>query len=365
MAVLAGAALGAACDAGTFRVDPATQPAAPLRLLGANVGPNMNLPANGAIQLAFDRYLLPGTETRQSAVLTPVGAGSVTPAIVTYDPVARVVTLASPNPEGAPWLTEGQSYKVTLPVPTEENPGFGFRAIDGAPLEAPITLQFLVARPSAAGFAEPTVSFCDDVAPLFAKKCAGNTCHGGSGSAAAGLVLTTSKGLVGTAFRVAQGANTGGAARASSGASPNEPLRPFGIDMALIAPGNPGQSWLLYKTLLAPLPTVKVTDRRYTCDGSYGTPLTSFSLPPGATPAPSDRELAVLRDHVLGVEMPFPPPGQVAPNAENQPLTFEEREVLRLWIAQQARVVECGACYPADPVADAGRDAQPADAGTD
>ena len=135
--------------------------------------------------------------------------------------------------------------------------------------------------------------------------------------------------------------------------------------MPLIAPRNPGQSWLLYKTLLAPLPTVDVTTRRYTCDGSYGTPLASFTLPAGATQAPSDRELAVLRDHVLGVEMPFPPPGQVPPSDENRPLSFQEREVLRLWIAKGASVVECGACYPADPVADAGQDAQPADAGTD
>jgi hypothetical protein len=380
LAVLAGAALGAACDAGTFRVDPATQPAAPLRLLGANVGTNAKLPENGVIQLAFDRYLLPGTETRQSALLTPVGSGSVTPAIVTYDPVARVVTLASPNGAGAKWLEREQSYKLTLPVPTEENPGFGFRAIDGAPLAEPITIQFVVGAPSTAAPADPKVSFCHDVAPLFAKKCSGNTCHGGSASAAAGLVLTTSAGLAGTAFRVAQGANTGGAAQAGSGASPNDPVRPFGIDMPIIAPRNPGQSWLLYKTLLAPLPTVAVDAKTYVCGQSPGAPIASFALPAGATEAPSDSELAVLRDHVLGVEMPFPPPGRVPPVDENRPLTFLEREVLRLWIAQGATVVECGgSCAPAsdggvdaaqdaqapDASPDASPDAQPSDAGAD
>lgn len=367
MAVLAGAALGAACDAGTFRVDPATQPAAPLRLLGANVGTNVKLPANGAIQLAFDRYLLPGTETRQSAVLTAVGGGSVTPAIVTYDPVTRVVTLASPNGEGA-WLTKDQSYKLTLPVPTEENPGFGLRAIDGAPLAEPVTIQFVVGDPSPKSSAPPQVSFCDDVAPLLEKKCGGNTCHGGSASAAAGLVLTTGVGLGATAFRVAQGANTGGAAQAGSGASPNDPLRPFGIDMPIISPKNPGQSWLLYKVLLAPLPTVEVTPKPFVCGATTRPPLAGFTLPANATPAPSDAELAVLRDHVLGVEMPFPAPGFVPPNDANRPLTFDERETLSLWIAQGASVFSCGACSPkseGDGGVDAASDAQPVDAGQD
>ena len=64
------------------------------------------MPADGAVQIAFDRYLLPATVNRQSVVIVDGANQQLGPdlaPIVLYDPIARPVTLAPPT---QPWLTE-------------------------------------------------------------------------------------------------------------------------------------------------------------------------------------------------------------------------------------------------------------------
>jgi hypothetical protein len=339
-------------------VDPATLPTEPLVMIGANVGTNKPMPANGAIQLAFNRYLLPSTVTRQSITVTPVGNAPAPPPIVTYDPVARTVTLQNPSP-GQPWLAEGQSYRVSVKIPSEADRG-GLLSLDGATLAEPTSLQFLVGPPALLFFPEPKVSLCADILPIFAAKCQGNGCHSDSGGkAASSLVLDTTIGIKGTALgRPAQGANTGGKAQALA------PGRVFGINMPLVDPGNPGNSWLLYKMLLAPLPKAG-TPLSYTCVSPLApsvlyTPLTPYSQ------APTDRETAVLQDYVPGREMPYPVPRPTV--YEELPLTFNERELVRMWIAQGADAPDCQGCrpiVPGDPdggPSDASTDAGPSDA---
>ncbi len=333
------------------------------------------------IQVSFDRYLLPATILRQSYVILDNQNRPIpTDALQTiYDPVARTVTIAGPNGPGRPWLTPNQAYKLVLGVPEGDNDLGGFRAIDRATLNPSQTLEFpfMTTAETKETQLEPTVSFCHDVFPIFFLKCGGPTCHGTGGSSAASLILDTSEGVRNTAVnRVAQAANTSGRAGAGEPAG-----RVFGINMPLVEQNNPGNSWLLYKIELARLPRVdagthdpfnfieapeagappdvpRLPIDSYVCQLLPGAPVP----PPGANRAYSplvrfqaeadEIERAILNDHVAGREMPYPS-GSVSSYVE-APLTFQEREIVRLWIAQGASVSECGGCRPQSPLVDAG-----------
>ncbi len=363
MTVVAGAALSAACDAGPFRADPATQPGAKIRLLGANVGPDRAMPVDGVVQLAFDRYLLPSKQVRQSIQIVTVGGEPTDPPIVQYDPVARTVTLSSPNPVGQPWLVEGQTYRVLAGIPETED-GNGFRALDGATLEAPISITFLVG-PKQNPKLDPPVDFCVDVLPIFSAKCSGSACHS-SGDvsrpsvAAASLVLDSSIGVQATAIgRVSQAANTG------SRFNPTAPGKVFGVNMPLVDPTDPGNSWLLYKILLAPPPASVPAHGTYKCAKApaSATPAAPYTPLSPYSEVPSPNEQAVLQDNVLGREMPFP---VAQPTAyESLPLTFAEREMVRVWISKGAPTPDCGGCAPVSAPPKATTDAGASDAGTD
>ena len=359
LAAVAGLTVGQGCDAGTFRKDPATQPTEPLRVVGSNVGTNRPLPVDGAVQIAFNRYLLPSTGIRQSIrIVTATGASTGSPR-VQYDPVARTLNVLSPNEAGdggAPWLVEGQTYRVQLSVAQEGEDGL--RALDGATLAEPVEITFLVTGRGAVP--DPKPSFCNDIAPIFLGKCDGDTCHGAGGKQAAGLMLTTAAGFRGTARgnddgRVAQGANTGATD------TPTPTPRVFGVNMPLVKPGDPGNSWLLYKVLLAPPPVAPPSAPFAPFVCAKGGPVAPEYLPAtgGVTPAPSEREQQVLRDAILGREMPFPTGFR---DYRSLPLTFAEREMLRLWIRDGAQVPDdCGSCGVPKPPVDAGTDAAPSE----
>lgn len=296
--------------------------------------------------MAFDRYLLPATVTRQSFVLLDSSNQPLTAdkaAGVVYDPVARTVTLTRPSDN---WLVEGQFYKLVLTLPDGDSDSSGVRAIDRAPLRADQTrdFAFVVGPKSTATTFDPPVSFCRDVLPIFTAKCNLPTCHGSGDVAAASLVLDTSSGVSLTALnRIAQGSNTGGRS-----IDPPAPGRIFGVDMPIIDPGNPGNSWLIYKIDLA-RPPIKPSPATYACTNGLREPATTpFAfqvLAPNARPVADDRERSVLSDFILGREMPFPvsSPGGYPDEA----LTFEEREKVRLWIkglAPGASLPECGGC---------------------
>ena len=310
--------------------------------------------ADGTIQLAFDRLLLPYTINRQSIVLRTANGAGVTSPVMTFDPVTRVLTLAPPT-DGA-WLEPGQAYKVVIGIPSGDDDTGGLRAIDRATLDPTLpdttrVVGFITCPASgcaADGGVTPVatrVRFCNDVFPIFTVHCSAGICHGTpeQGNApASGLVLSTSLGIAKTAIgRVAQGSNTGGVA-----GRPESPGHLFGVDMPIIAPGSPANSWLMYKMLLSvPRPdgtgTPAVRNRCFPDVDHPNPPVDPFGgAPPSTAPFRrlDDVERGRLSDLVLGNAMPYPSPDNT--------ITFAELERVRVWIEQGAEVDDCGACEP-------------------
>ena len=303
------------------------------------------------LQFSFDRYLLPVTTNRQAYAIAD-NTNHVLPAEgfqTIYDPVARTISITGPSGPGTTWLTPGLDYKLVFFTPRNNDSDIqGLRAIDRAPLDPNQNRTFVFKAGAARGVTavEPKIDFCADVLPIFVRKCDGPLCHGSGDRTAASLVLTSGDGVRITAIgRVAQGANTGGRSF-----TPAPPGSEFGVDMALIEKGNPGASWLMYKIEMAPHPVV---------DASTGASEAILCTPPaGAMPIPppaaayaplapiipeaSDSERTRLEDYILGRYMPYPAPSV---DVTNQPLTFDERERVRLWIAQGADTThDCGGC---------------------
>jgi hypothetical protein len=375
-----------------------------ITILGTNIeGASAQIPSDGVIQIAFDRYLLPSTITRQSyLVLDGNRQPLATAALRTiYDPVARTVTITGPDGPGKAWLTPDQTYHLILPVAAGEDDVGGFRAIDRAKLTIPKDYTFRAGQPAGVTEIDPPVDFCGTVLPLLTMKCSGSECHGVQGGGtrtASSLILNTSEGVRVTAInRVAQAANT-----SARSYSPEPAGRLFGVNMALILPNDPGQSWLMYKLELAAHPKVDAGAKpNFICtppnnvasndagasDGGVSSArFAPFAL--GARVEADEIERAILNDFILGREMPYPaPPAELIPipttanpnpsNYSRTPLTFEEREQIRIWIARGAQTTECGGCGEFAPSTidagptpeagatgpDAGGDAGPVDAG--
>jgi hypothetical protein len=345
-------------------------PVQPLHLLAANIGQNKSIPANGHIELAFDRLLQPVSISRQTFVLEDIGMTVALTPSVTYDPVARIVTITPMTGTGQT-LTSGQTYQLTIAAPQNASDVNGLRAIDGALLEAPSTrtLAFTVtdAVPQPAPIA---IDFCRDINPILQGGLTGGclipTCHA-SAQTAVGLALDTPADIAKTAIgRVSIEANTG----ARSVAQPPSLL--FGEDMPIIdGKGDSANSWLMYKVLLAqPTPEADAgveapseAGAAAADDGGTGTdgeadggsaeageidagaadsgkPDAGTTKPVTIPPidvsnahllpftADSDADRAVLSQYVLGSEMPFPGSGFF------KPLTISQLERVNLWIAQ-------------------------------
>jgi hypothetical protein len=320
----------------------------------ADAGTAGTIPADGTIQIAFDRLLYPATVTRQSFQLED-SAGNFPEPIVTYDPVARVVSLSSPGAEaGAQWLTPDLTYTVTIGVATDYTGGSGPRAIDGATLTGKVTLTF-EASPVQVGAPTPTadrpVDFCNDVIPIFQMRCSGGLCHAaplGPSNPAEGLVLETPLGVANTAIaRVSQESNTGPMA----GTPGNDQTSYFGVDMAIVAPGDPGASWLIYKGLRGTVrPIDQGLDAGVAACGSASAPTPALQLPsPQPALALPGSEQEILSQYILGNQMPYPlnlPASEGTPpqDFDTLPMTFDELERVRAWIAQGAHVEDCTAC---------------------
>lgn len=215
--------------------------------------------ANLRIELVFDRYLDPSTVTRQAVCLrsdpAPVKTlGDCKGGVllnVAYDPAGRVVTYYV-DPGQTPPLLPAATHFLTLHQASGDGPGF--RAFDGARLAERRELFFDVVDP---GNLEPQLPpelddvACDQTETSFGR-CA--SCHtrraaGEDGPAVEppeGLELSSLERALATGTRVAHGASLGGTGNETS-RSPDR----FGSGMPVFSPGDPGNSYLLYKMLAA------------------------------------------------------------------------------------------------------------------
>jgi hypothetical protein len=143
--------------------------------------------------------------------------------------------------------------------------------------------------------------------------------------------MTTPQGIQATAIgRVSQESNTG------PSATTEPPGVPFNVDMAIVQPGSPGTSWLMYKLLLAAPPACSSTPGAPPCDaGAPGVESTRYPTlkPPWTILSDSERE--TLGNYIEGLEMPYPAnPAEDdgGPAAAN--LTADEQDTVSAWIAQ-------------------------------
>ncbi len=328
------------CDRGT-QVNQAVVTGSPVHVVGGNILSSQALIANGRIELEFDSYLLPACITRQTFELHDLNMNYLDPTVA-YDPVARIVTMTPMAP-----LEAGQTYVVQITTPSSPADPNGLRAIDGATIDpTQATIEFPVVD-TGMGTPQaplPTVDFCTDVLPLLTG-CAGASCHGGTPPGPAeGLRLDTPTWIQTTAVgRVSQESNTGAIA------GPEPPGLHFGVDMPLIDPGdgtgsggNPGNSWLLYKLLLAvPTPAGTSGAAAAGCDGGTTTPTDVSGLHLVAW-QPSSSDLAStwvgrntsLSEYVLGREMPYPADPSAPLSQNTAALTIDQLELISRWIAQ-------------------------------
>jgi hypothetical protein len=257
------------CDQGSPRDEPPGTigvPVLPIKLVSANVGPTQGLPANGRIELGFDRLLLPASISRQTFLLEDAAGVKDLEPTIAYDPVARIVTI-TPLPDTQFKLVAGQTYEIVIFAPQSPGDVNGLRAIDGATLEAPSPRRIAFAVTAAAAPpATVSIDFCRDIYPLTSVKCSLSVCHGAGAMGnypAAGLLLDPPSGIDQTAVgRVAQGSNTGPQAAAQP------PTLLFAEDMPVIDPnGDSANSWLMYKVLLA-APSAEMVDAATTPVGA-------------------------------------------------------------------------------------------------
>ncbi len=339
------ALLGAGCDLAKPEPERAIGPDLHVVALfpqdgcGSGVREDCTVPTNATITVRFDRFLDPATVNRQAIVVYTgdPSAGSPFTFEVRYDPVERVAEfrLGKSRP-----YEPNKLYQYELLIARQ--PGdFGVRAFDGAPLaegEVPLRGSFLISDEPAPVVEPPPPATCDQIVSQVFRglgRCAGSECHrrGGNraldtmedlGAAPHSLWLDEPENVALSAVRrVARQTETGDV----SGGTPQDrsdavvyvdadgnrtvlhPTGRFGVRMALIAPGNPGASYLLYKTLLGRenYDDCAEPGQSELCalPGSCETAYPVLPLPEGSCVAPAEEELVRLREwFVRGEAMP-------------------------------------------------------------
>lgn len=298
-----------ACQAGPIQLEPAPPP---LLLVAsepsagegtectADAPPECGVPIGNSITLRFNRYLRASTAVRQSiSVYTGSpdnGIGLLRPE---YDVVERVVVYRLTQP-----LEPGTLYSVEL-LSANSPSAFGFQAFDGAPLDdggAPVKFSFFTRRNRESPPVLPLepVPSCDRILEIFANAgCTATGCHGGE-IPSAGLLLDGTESVFQTAVnRAARQTELG----AVVGVPLQDPVR-FGLQMPIIDPGQPANSYLLYKLFRGEFSHWLGPDDPGRCTSRYSVALGLDCVPP------PESELTRLREwFVRGSPMPPPPMG--------------------------------------------------------
>ena len=303
---------------------------------------------SASIRIRFDRYLLPGSVTRQAFCLQadPADVADITgcskPVFIepSYDPVRREIVLRQ---RLGTRLALGTLYKLTFykseleGVCPDTPRSCGVRAFDGAPLEAVYSIMFRTVDADPVGALDetaPPVVFCGDkgAATALGATCSYASCHGPStGSSCVPTSSNKHPGCAeGLSFynlqfgefsdieqtainRVAHQTQMGEAA-----STPEKTPARFGRAMPLIdafnpgVTGHPGNSYVMYKILVG----------------------MSIDAAP-ADIKPSDAEVQRLLDSVV-VGLPMPPP-----DPATGPLDAEQLLNLSNWIQHGAPLSTC------------------------
>jgi hypothetical protein len=214
-----------------------------------------------------------------------------------YDVVERVVIYRLNQT-----LEPGTLYTVELLTPNSES-GFGFQAFDGAPLterSAPLKFNFFTRRSTEASqsIALEEIPGCERILELFQQAgCAGASCHGGE-SPNMGLRLDSAAAFAQTAIgRVAHQTELG----PSTGVPLRNPER-FGVQMPVVDPGQPGNSYLLYKLIRGEQSHWQSREDPRLCESRYPVELGATCLQPPVS------ELVRLREWFVRGD-PMPPDG--------------------------------------------------------
>jgi hypothetical protein len=259
------------------------------------------VPTNVAIELRFDRFLLPGGGLAAGLrVFTGDRVNSIgfSPE---YDLIERVLVFRSKR------LLEPNTL-YTAEVVASTDPGHGFWAFDGAPLEegaVPLRFSFSTGNGPVAVPAAPVLApeTCDTMLLGPLASCA--SCHTTKPGPETtpptkyppmGLDLSTAPALYYTAIQhVAHQAETGDTAANQGLESPPR----FGVQMNVVDPGYPATSYLMYKLLEKP--------RNYRLDFSEPSCVTGYHAPvsDGNCLPPSDSEVLQMGEwFVRGEAMP-------------------------------------------------------------
>jgi hypothetical protein len=298
--------------------------------------PDCAVPTNAAIELRFDRFLLPGGLNAGLSLYSGNPPANGVPLQAEYDMIERVVVYRPTRR-----LQPNTLYTAEL-VPSA-NPGQGFWAFDRAPLEegeVPLRFSFSTGggpRPEL-GPVPPPLDTCETMSNGPLSSCV--NCHATRSDAETsppsdvppmGLDLSSSRGLFYTAIRqVAHQTETGNSA---AGDGLQSPVR-FGVQMNLVDPGSPATSYLMYKLLRKAENFAAVGDPP-TCVTGYHSPVSELDCQ-----APPEAERVRLREwFVLGD--PMPKDGTSSMGAPIAAATTRENLVrISAWIATGATCPE-------------------------
>ncbi|HEX3850207.1 MAG TPA: Ig-like domain-containing protein [Polyangiaceae bacterium] len=304
--------------------------------------PDCPLPTNLAIELRFDRFLLPGDRIGAGLRLYTGDPDNSIALAPEYNLIERVVVF---RPQQA--LHPNTLY--TAETVTSTDPNLGFWAFDRAPLsEGPVPLSFSFSTGSGpapvASLPVAPVESCATMINGPFVSCA--NCHvtqpgdetvppsPPSGITERvkyppmGLDLSSPPGLYYTAIQhVAHQTETGNSVLNQGLESPDR----FGVQMNVVDPGNPSNSYLMYKLLAKP--------DNYRLDASEPSCVTGYHAPvsDGNCQPVSDDEAVQLREWFMRGD-PMPENATPAPGSAPSVASISHAGLLRInaWIATGA-----------------------------
>jgi hypothetical protein len=287
-------------------------------------------PADAPFVFRFNRHLDPSTAVRQSLAIY---AGTAEQALFlqpTYDAIERTVSYS--HPDGL--LARGLVYTIEFVEP-EAAGDFGFRAYDATPLvAAALPLEYSFRARAAQAVTSPTDASsgsCRTAVEIMRSSCADTGCHAGcSGSTCRrqppmGLRLDSIEAIAQTAIDRVAHETTRGQSATTALQGPDR----FGVQMPIVDPARPDNSFLLYKLLVAPN---SYRDE----DGPACTSRLLGDLPPTDCLMPSDSERDRLRAWLVPGD-PMPPSGHAL--AVESPI--DALRSLQSWIRSGASTIEC------------------------